>query len=153
MGVFKDFVDALGGPKTGSRGMQRIEQLCSEIGWSINGRVGKGIILDFTTKAGKRRLLISTSNDGRFGVATVHSEAKFYPRDIPEQFGYYLLLRNKDRGLGGWELREDEGMMAFACSHTFFVDGLAPDLFKAMCEGIVVEVGEVDNGLREKGLL
>jgi len=132
----------------------RIDRLCGEIGWDIDGREDDTIYLDFKSPiAGTRRMLISRGDEALVNFSVL-SFAEVSPRRIPKEVLGYLLERNTEIALGAWDMfvNEDENVL-FLCRYTAIGVGLNAGLVKYICETLNQEVHEFDERLQKAGLL
>jgi hypothetical protein len=129
----------------------RIEQLCAELGWSVDERDGNAIKLHF--RSGKVR--ISNGNKTLVGFST-HSNAVLPVDRVPADLLAYLLHRNLDDcGMGMWGISvdDDDDDVTFHLYYVALGNGLDAEIFKYICESLIKEVADFDAKLRKGGLL
>jgi hypothetical protein len=162
MGLFTDFVEGfangfLSGTADGTRSggqLPTISSLCSQLGWSIDERVGSdGYVLHFKDPLlGIRKLLITVGSGGRLVMFMALSASDLTPERVPTEILGYLLRRNYELVLGAWRMSVDN-TVTFSVAHGMLMSSLNPGVFKAMCEMICKEAYEFDAKLRQAGLV
>jgi len=158
--LFKGFANSLinsaKGKVQSNVGIRKIENLCNQLGWSIDGRMDdSGLVLNFSDPTvGTRQLLVTAGESGRMAFLSMACLVSIAPDDLPNELGYHLLMRNKAGVFHSWQLCENtNGRAGFIASYCALVDGLDPVMFKVICDTLLKEVHEVDNGLRSKGYM
>lgn len=149
MGFIEGFVNGFARAVSGSR----VERLCSELGWSIDGRKGNTIRLDFNDPViGKRPVYITDDGDGLIQFKG-YSFVIIHPSRIPNEVYAYLLLQNRALPFGKWLVEEGNGEVFFALEYYAFEEGVIPPTVKVLCEQIVREAAEFDERMKKAGML
>ncbi len=140
----------------GGSGRSRVEALCSEIGWSIDERIGNdGIVLHFRDPIIRvRKIIVSCGSGGELiGISTL-SEAALDAGRLPPAATAYLLHRNAELMFPAWQMGvgRDENVR-FTLAYCAMAQGLSAGFFKTLCETMVGEARAFDEKMRESGLL
>ena len=132
----------------------RVERLCRENGWRIDGHKDDTIYLDFKSPiAGVRRMLISRGDEALV-IFSVMSFAEVPAHNIPHEVLGYLLERNAELVLGAWNMQvTEEGKTIFFCRYVAIGMALNAGLFKYICETLNEAAHEFDVKMQRAGLL
>lgn len=142
----------------GHRGGARsgVEALCSELGWSIDERIGNdGIVLNFRDPIIRlRKVVVSCGAGGDIvGISTL-SAAALDENRIPNTAILYLLFRSAELTFPAWQMgvgRDEK--VRFTLAYCAMATGLTAGFFKTLCETMVSEARAFDEKMRESGLL
>ncbi len=131
-----------------------IERLLTEVGWSVDERVGdKGIALHFRDPITNIRPVLVTCGDSIVGIST-YSVSAIPTNRVPTEVLGYLLLRNNELTAGAWRVSaSDNGNASFALAYYALIGGLNAPMLKYICETQVKEAHAFDARMRGAGLL
>ncbi len=149
MSILNRFVNAVAdGLNIGNQGVRLIEQWCAELGWGIDDRLDStGLLLDFKSPFGVRKLLITVTDSGRIGVFVTFSSADLHVRQLSGKLMAYLLCQNREI-LGAWHMKiKDEGTVTLGVSNTLILPGMTASEFKVVCTQLVTEANDLDTKL------
>jgi hypothetical protein len=133
----------------------RIDQLCRELGWSVDEREGSVVHLHFNDPAHGIRKVRIADGDDCVVTFSAHSFAVIPPRKVTGEMLAYLLRRNiSGSGLGMWGMYVDERHNVwFNLLYQALGDGLDAEAFKYICQSLATEAADFDGKMREEGLL
>ena len=131
----------------------RIERLCGELGWSIDGRDRDTITLDFNDPVTSRRSVYIASGDESLVLFTTFSMAIVSATDVPDGIPAYLLLQNSKQGAGMWQMTHDDTSVYFSLIYRALGDGLNAGALKFICQGMVREAAQFDERMLKAGYL
>ena len=132
----------------------RIERLCRELGWTVDGREDGMLRLDFHHgELGTRSVRVLGGDDG-LATLIAYSGALPPPANVPEEVLGYLLNRNVTANFGGWfaDVTAD-GKAIFGVLYRILGDGTQAQGLKFICESMVGEVCAFDLTMKAAGLL
>jgi hypothetical protein len=160
MGIFNDIIDGIdsflsNGTADGNRTERgRIERLCRQLGWSLDGREGDTLILRFNHRTQGACDVRVTGGDSALVMFLASSRAAVWGQQVPEEVLGYLLLQNAKAGTGGWViLAGDDDTVSFHMLYRALGAGLDAPALKFICEGMAGEVFAFDDKMRRAGLL
>lgn len=153
MTIFSDFFGGNSGSQSGPKGIKKLEQFCSQLGYPIADRTSSAIAVPFNTSIGPRHLLLSCNDTGQLGVATMSSGIQRPPGQLHSITGLYFLMRSNDMAIGAWKGEKSGDDIEFSVQYTYLLDGLTLQIFKSMCGIISEEVGSAIILARSKGWL
>jgi hypothetical protein len=97
-------VSANGSVTQSPRGVAAIEQLCRELGWSVDERVGDhGIVLHFRDPLVNIRKVLVTCGESVASVSPF-SAAPLSSNRVPQEVLGYLLIRNNELTTAAWRV-------------------------------------------------
>ena len=165
MGLFNDVVNGFvngfvagvtdnGSAARSPRGPAAIEQLCRELGWSVDERVGDhGIALHFRDPLVNVRKVLVTCGESIASICTF-SAANLSSNRVPEEVLGYLLIRNKELTTAAWQVSaSDDGSALFALAYCALIGGMDAPTFKYICEMQAKEANAFDTKMKAAGLL
>lgn len=138
--------------RDGGRG--RIERLCRELGWGVDGREGDAIILRFNhAELGTRDVQV-VSGDEPLVLFLVYSHAFPAADAVPQQVLGYMLNENLKTPAGCWfaDATED-GRAVFGLRYVALGEGLDAVTLKFICEKMVAGASSFDAKMKAAGLL
>lgn len=156
MGFFSNLFSGVVSAATRNAGVVHIEDLCAQLNWGIDERVGdSGIMLHFKDPVfGIRPVLIAVGTQGGLCMISSRSNAKIPAARIPGQLACYLLTENGKTGLFAWSLSaNDDGTGTFVLSCMTPVPALTPQMFQHLCTSMAAAAADFDAKLRQAGLL
>lgn len=131
----------------------QIEQLCDELGWSVDDRSGNSLYLDFKSRYGLRRVQVVDGDDSIITFCAC-SSATLRARDIPVEMLVYLLRRNMTGDcVGMWAIHIDNNNVSFHVIYQPLRYGIDAEMLKHICQSLIRETVDFDDKLREEGLL
>jgi len=135
-------------------GLAAIEQLCRELGWSVDERVGDhGIVLHFRDPLVNIRKVLVTCGESIASILTF-SAAALPSSQVPREVLGYLLIRNNELTTAAWRVSaSDDGIASFALAYCVLIGGLNAATFKYICETQVKEAHAFDAKMKGAGLL
>jgi hypothetical protein len=138
----------------GSPARGRIENLCTQLAWTVDERDGKGIKLHFNDPLVKTRKVMIYDGDDPLVVFEVYSYAYLPAREVPQEIMGHLLLRNNDMGVGAWgALVDDKGDAFFSVKYYALGDGITAQALKYITAALIKETFEFDKKMHAAGLL
>jgi hypothetical protein len=160
MGIVNDIIDGIdsffagNGDGAGDRaGRGRIDRLCRQLGWEVDGREGDTVILRFNHRTEGACDVRVTGGDSSLAMFLAGSRAAVRG-EVPEEVLGYLLLRNAKAGAGGWVIHAgDDGTVSFHMLYRALGAGLDAAALKWICEGMAGEVSAFDARMRRAGFL
>jgi hypothetical protein len=132
----------------------RIERLCRELGWGVDGREGGAILLRFNhAELGPRDVRVM-SGDECLALFLVYSHALPPADNVTEEVVGYLLHQNVTAAPGCWfaDVLQD-GRAIFGLRYDALGAALDPPTLKFICEKMVAEVLSFDAWMKAEGLL
>jgi hypothetical protein len=131
-----------------NQGVKLVEQWCAELGWGIDDRLDStGIILDFKSPFGVRKVMIAVTDSGRIGSFVTFSAADLHVHQLTGKLMAYLLCQNREI-LGGWHMKiKDDGTIKLGVSNTMILPGMTAGEFKAVCTQLATEANDLDTKL------
>ncbi len=132
----------------------RIERLCRELGWGVDGREGGAILLRFNhAELGPRDVRV-LSGDDCLALFLVYSQALPPADNVTEEVLGYLLHQNATAAPGCWfaDVTQD-GRAIFGLRYDALGAALDPPTLKFICEKMVAEVLSFDARMKAAGLL
>lgn len=135
-------------------GRGRIERLCEQLRWDIDGRDGDVLTLNFKCPLiGARPVYISSGDEPL--VLFWSSSLTVFPKNrVPDYFVGYALFGNSTTPLGKWQANFNQrGDVYFSHTYTALGEGLDAAALKYICSTIATEVSSFDTKMQEKGYL
>jgi hypothetical protein len=132
-----------------------VKTCCQQLGWSIDERVNANdVCLYFNDPLVRiRKLRVNIGKEGATVGFTVFSEVEIPTQRVPAAALAYLLQRNRDLFVT-WEMAiRDNGNVAFALSYVALAAGLRHEVFKVICDTMILEAQEFDARMQKAGLL
>lgn len=132
----------------------RIERLCSELGWSVDERNGKNILLHFNDPVVGVRKVRIVDGDDDVVLFTSMSRASIPANQLPPDALAYLLCRNiASSCIGMWGMLIEDHIVSFHVMYSALGDGLDAPTLKYICQSLASEAADLDDKLRAEGLL
>jgi hypothetical protein len=163
MGMLGDFANGLARGFTSAvidnlkgqlSGLDRIEAICLEVGWSADERDGKTITLHFNhPEVGLCKVMILPSEAGQYAMFQCFSKAVIETARVPSGLPAYLLVRNAEMVVGAWSVHVGEdGNAYFVLKSGTLMEGLEGHWLKYVCETLAQEVAAFEAKLAEARL-
>jgi hypothetical protein len=158
MGILEAFVTnftegVLSGLKSG--GTKQIEGLCNALRWAANVQDEATVVVNFNDGlAGGQRKLVILCNDVDLALFSAYSASTIPCDHLPREVLGYLLTRNKELGLGAWQICADEnGNARIGITYSALAAGLTLPLFHCIALTLIEEAHEFDTKMRDAGML
>ncbi|MFO0807530.1 MAG: hypothetical protein U0746_02815 [Gemmataceae bacterium] len=130
----------------------RIDALCSACGWSVDGRSGKCVQLNFNdNKCGIQRTVVIDDGGNGTALFMVPSAASFTGNSVPAM--RKLLAAAHPEPAEWCEDKNRSGETFFYVRIILNLAELTPELFGKVCEQLVVSVSAFDSFCLERGLI
>jgi len=164
--TFWDAVDAFAGgvirgaaiyqaeaDRQGAEEHGRIERLCRELNWTVDGRDGETLILKFNHKElGSRDVRIRHGDDILVELMAM-SHAFPKAEQVPEQVLGHLLSDESTQSIAGWTVMVGvEERAIFALRYAALGAGLDAPTLKYLCETMIDDVCRFDLRMKDAGL-
>ncbi|HVV74303.1 MAG TPA: hypothetical protein VHI52_22905 [Verrucomicrobiae bacterium] len=149
MGFIEGFVNGFAQAVAGGR----IERLCSELGWGIDGRKGKTVKLLFNCPVIGNRMVFISNGDEALVLFAVYSSAVFDSRRVPDVPTNFALVQNDKAAMGKWEVTLEGDNLLFRLTYAALGDGLTAAAMKLICNDMLGTAADFDAKMKEVGYL
>lgn len=150
---FADAMVGIANAVNAMNGRGRIERLCRELGWSIDGRDGNQLTLNFNCPVIGERPVFIREGDKSLVFITAYSFASFDSRRVPDEVMGLALLRSSESPAGKWEMRLYDGKAFFVVAYNALGAALDAATFKYICSSMVTIASNFDENMKAMGYL
>lgn len=132
-----------------------LDQLCQQNGYSIFGRQGDSVALEFKGDAvsPQRHVIVRHPDGDPLMGFTAICRGKFTDRTMPNAMLAGLLEHNNELPLGGWAIEDEDGTISLRLKYTALAAGVDAEYFGRICTMMLQDVAIIETEMHTRGVL